>query len=165
MKDIIQFHIDNDYYVNVKSLPNMTGCFVHFPHNYFLEHPETNITYLIESDPLRIEIYETIPGKEMRSNSILVTKSSARLLVLEDILLRTLVRKIAQVLIIVDKTAEKNVFDALHLTLDEEDALLEKELLGKFRNLILGKVDNNILNHELAEGYRLVLNCFENGGL
>jgi hypothetical protein len=165
VKDIIQFHIDNNYYVNVKSIPDMIGCFVHFPSNYFLERSETNITYLIEPDPIHIEIYEMAPGKDMHSHTVPATWSSARLLVLEDILLRTLARKIAQTLIVVDDTEGKNVFDALRLELDAEDALLEKELLSKFREMILGKVDTDILNHELAEGYRLVLNCFESGGL
>ena len=130
-----------------------------------LEQPEAHITYLIESQPLRIEVYDLEEGSEINVHKITVPRSCARILVLEDILLRTIKRKIAQCLIVVDKSKNKNVFDALALEMDAGALTLEKELLLKFRELVMGKVENNILNDELAEGYRLILNCFENGGL
>lgn len=165
MNDIIQFHIDHKYYVDVKTIPKMVGCMVSFPANQFAEQPEAHITYLIESKPLRIEVYDLEEGSEINVRKVQVTRSCARILVLEDILLRTLKRKIAQCLIVVDKSKQKNVFDALALEMDAGALTLEKELLLKFRELILGKVDTDILNDELAEGYRLILDCFENGGL
>lgn len=165
MNNIIQFHIDHGYYVNVKTLSNIIGCAVNFPPNYIINQPGSNITYLIENNPLRIEVYDLEDGHEINFHSLKVTKSSARVLVLEDILLRTLKRKIAQCLILVDENNNKNIFDTLLLEMDDEVLELEKRLLLKFRELILGKVDTEIENIELAKGYRLVLDCFENGGL
>jgi len=165
VNNIIQFHIDHNYYVNVKSLPKMAGCCVEFPANHFEKRPKNTVTYLIETNPFRIEIYEVEDGTNLNVRKVDATQSSARVLVLEDILLRTLSRKLAQCLIIVDGTEGKNVFDALSFTMGTRELELEKELLYKFRELILGKVDNEVEDPELAEGYRLVLNCFENGGL
>jgi hypothetical protein len=163
--DVIKFHIDNNYYVDVKSLPKMQGCCVTFPANHAAKYAETTITYLLENTPWIIEKYELIHGQNLNVRKIPTTKSSIRILVLEDILLRTIARKLAQRLIIVDKTEGKNVFDALSLEMEGESLVLERDLLSKFRDLIMGKVNHNIENPELLEGYRLVLNCFENGGL
>jgi hypothetical protein len=162
---IIQFHIDSGYYVKVKPLPKLAGCITTFPANKLTAQTETNRTYLINTDPSYIEIFHLEVGKDIISKKIHIDKIAMRLLILEDILLQTLARKISKKLILVEGDADRSVFTILDVALDEEELALEKELCLKFRELLAGKVWYDVANSKFAECYKIVLECFENGGL
>lgn len=165
MNKVIQFHIDSGYYVKVKPLPKMAGCFAVFPENKFTAQTEANRTYIINTEPSHIEMFHLDYGKDIISKKIHIDKIAIRLLILEDILLQTLARKISKSLILVENSYDTNVFNILDIPMDEEELELEKELCLKFRELLAGKVWHDVANSKFVECYRVVLECFENGGL
>jgi hypothetical protein len=159
--DIIKFHIDNNYYVNIIPITKLIGCQAQFPANILLNVPETTITYLIEQDPLRIEIYEN----NIKPHNVVIPKYSARLLVLVDILMRTIARNLSPALILVEDAKEKTVFDTLDLELSTSDQDAEKKMLILLRNFLVSGEAENDIEETLLDGYRMMLDCFENGGL
>ena len=166
MNKITLFHIEHKYYIQVKPLPNMIGCIVRFPCNSFINKQEINRTYIINNDPYNIELFNVEKGKQIIQKRIYAQKIAVRVLILQDILLKTLSYNISTKLILVENgKIQKNIFKALNVDMDENDILLEKELCLKFRNLLSGKVENDIDNVEIAKSYRQLLECFEKGEL
>ncbi len=164
MNKITQFHIDHGYYVKIKPLPKMIGCFATFPANRLMSQPEANRTYIVNTEPSCIEVFHIDYGSDIISKKIHSDKFSLRLLILEDILLQTVARKMSRNLILVDGTDEKSVFTLLDVMMSQEELDLEKELCLRFRELLSGKVEYDV-DASIADSYKKVLECFENGGL
>ncbi len=165
MNPIIQFHRDSGYYVKVQPLPKMAGCMATFPTNRLTIQPETKRTYIVNAEANFIELFNLDCGKDIISKKVHVNKIAMRLLILEDILLQSLARKISKNLILVEDSDDRSVFTILDVLMDQEELELEKELCLKFRELLSGKVWYGVENSRFAECYQIVLECFENGGL
>lgn len=164
MNSLIQFHIDHHYYVHIKPIAGTIGFTAHFPANIFHKMSSLDRTYIVCNDGEDIEIFDRVDFKQSKSRNFTVTKFSMRVLILQDVLLQTLARKMSQRLIVVDKEAYENIFEILKVDLTPDEALLEKELCIKFRELILGRIDRNIKD-DLAASYDMLIKCFEKGGL
>lgn len=161
LNKIIKFHIDHKYYVSIKSIPNMSGCVVHFPANLINNKPELNKTYLINDK--EIEIYSQKCGQDIVKKSIQTAKYGMRLLIMGDILLKSLERGISRHLIVIEPP-NKNLFELLTLSINKEELMLERELCVNFRDLLLGKVSSSV-KPELVECYKQIVKCFEEGEL
>lgn len=157
MQELLQFHIDHNYYINIQAVPNTIGCIVNFPPNLFLHKPEIKRLYLINEDLAYIDIYHTEHNKTISKN-IKIEKFGIRLLILEDVSLITVKMGMSTKLIL------GNLFTILKINMTKEELELEKNLCIKFRELLIGK-ENVCVIEELNNCYRKVLECFENGGL
>jgi hypothetical protein len=159
---LIKFHIDHNYYVKIKPLPRMIGCVVEFPKNIIKKLPEINRSYII-NDKL-IDIFHVETGKDIDTKSVSISKFGIRLLIMEDILIRTIQRQISRKLIFVENRIKDSIFDVLKIDMNKDELILEKELCLIFRGLLAGKVDYEV-KKEIEESYRVLFNCFESGGL
>lgn len=160
MNDILKFHIQNNYYVKVSRVPKTKGCIVVFPQDLIRNYIKTIRTYII-TDNDEIEIYNQEDDK-IESSVVQAHKINIRLLLFEDILLRTLNRGISRHLIKIE--GEKNLFTLLDLGLNKEELEKENSLCLYFRKLLIGKVENDV-SLELEKPYLQIVECFENGGL
>ena len=160
---IKQFHIKHQYYVSVKPIPNMPGCITCFPQNLINNKLELNKTYLIDEANEEIEIYSQSCGKDITKKVIKTFKYGIRLLIMGDILLKSLDRGISRHLIVVEPP-EKNLFELLRLSINKEELVLEKELCVNFRELLLGRINNDV-KPEVVDCYRQIVKCFEQGEL
>jgi hypothetical protein len=160
MNKIIKFHIDNDYYVKIKPLPNLVGCCAIFPPNLLTNQPGYFKTYIVGENPDSIEVF--VSPSTFPSKIIYAHKTIIRLLITEDILLNTVKRGISRHLMIIDGGLN-NVFNVLKIQLSPAELELEKDLCIRFRELLLGKDRKGVaLDYS---GFEEVLKCFENGGL
>ena len=161
MKKVISFHIKNGYYVKVKPVPNIAGCFVTFPTNLIYSLGELSKTYIINRDRYEIEVYELEKKEKIHSKVIHADKYNVRLLIIQDILLKTLLRNMSKSLIVAE--GEKTIFDMLSISLDKEDAEIEKVLCLKFSSLLEGEIEHDI-DSKIKSSYLQLLKFFESGG-
>jgi hypothetical protein len=162
MNKIVKFHIDNNYYVNIKSISNFVGCTSTFPPNLFTHQPGYIKTYTVNEEQSFIEVFSSINKQKCRR--IDVNKTAIRLLITEDILLNTIKRGMSRHLIVIDGGKYNNTFHILKINLTKEELEEEKDLCIRFRKLLLGK-DRKESNGIDISGFEEVLECFENGGL
>jgi hypothetical protein len=162
--DIVKFHIDHNYYVSIKSIPDTIGFTALFPKNIFARMPELHRTYIICNDGESLEVFDRVESKRCKSTVIDATKFSSRVFILEDVLLKTIAYKMSQKLLVIEGTTSKNILDLLPLQLNDADTALEQELCIKFRDLVLGRIDRNI-RYDLAPSYDMLVKFFEKGGL
>ena len=153
--NVIQFHIDHKCYVRIKPLNKEIGCIVSFPKNKLKDIKENTITYILDKNTYQIEVYSI---HNVKPKIIQANKINIRLLVVEDIILKTFALDLNKDLIIVDD--KKKLFEVLSINIDNEDLKKEQFLCKKFRSLLSGEVDDL----EDVEGYQQLVNVFENGG-
>ena len=165
INELKKFHIDNNYYVNIKPLDKMLGCYVFFPENVLQNKKSVTRTYIISEDYQEIEVFHTENDKTT-SKTTTTKRFNTRLLILEDILLRSISRNISKDLVLIDGgKIQSNIFEIVGVKLSQEDLKLEKELCEFFLVLLDGKAVENIEDPVLLNGYEQVLECFEKGGL
>ena len=163
MNQLVQFHIDHNYYIKIRPLPKINGCIAIFPHNLFIPKPIIKRTYIINENPICVDVYNTEHNKTT-SKKIDTEKFGIRLLVLEDVLLRTIGMGMSTKLIIVENTEKGDIFSLLKLDMTTEELELERDLCIEFRKLLTGKEKCEVKDR-LSDCYERVLECFENGGL
>jgi hypothetical protein len=165
LEKIKDFHIQNNYYVNIQPLKTSLGCVVNFPKNVIHNFKNVDITYMISHNYDNIDIFY-VEESETKSKNIQTLIFNTRLLILEDILLKSLQRGISKELVVIDSNRIKsNIFSIIGVKLSEEHLNLEKELCSVFLKLLEGNIIKDIKDDLLLKGYEQVFNCFENGGL
>lgn len=159
MKNIIDFHKNNGYYVNISPIPKTTGCIVNFPANLIHNFPPITKTYIITNSG-EIELYNKV-DKDTKLVNINTNKLNARLLVFQDIFLKATKRGFSRHLIIVEN--HNDLFSLLNIPMTDEELALEKELFLLFRKILEGKVMTDV-KKELEKSYLQIVYYFENGG-
>ena len=159
MNDIVKFHIKHGYYVKVEALPNLMGCSAIFPANVLYERDVIEKTYVLNIDPVSIDIYTLEWGKPIVSKNVLAYKTNIRLLVLQDLMLYAYSMGLSKDLIVIQDG--KTLFELLALDNTKEELTLETELCKSFRKMLAGDIDAT----SNVEGYQQVLTCFEERGL
>ena len=134
--DIVQFHIQNEYYVKIEPL-NSVGCQAHFPVNILNNVPQITKVYMLNEDSIDLHIY--INDELVTSTNIETEKIQARLVVIQDILLFANTLEITPALIIV----EDDLMKMLDIGLTKEEREQEKELFVIFRDLVSSGVVTN----------------------
>ena len=115
MKKIIQFHIDNNYCVDVKPIPNLVGCCATFPPNILTNQPGYIKTYIVSEYPSYVEVLSSLDKQKTRR--IDIDRIVIRLLITEDILLNTINRGLSRHLIVIDGGAKNNTFHIIKINL------------------------------------------------
>lgn len=154
--DILKFHVQHNYYVQVLPIKNTPGCIVTFPNNILLNKKSVVKTYVLYSNPYVIELYTKI-GDDIQTKIIEASSINIRLLVCIDIFLKTNELKMSKKLIALEQT-NKTLFDILEVKQNSKEKKLETQLCFKFREMLEGNVPSSEIDS-------LVVQCFENGGL
>lgn len=159
MKNIINFHVKNGCYVEIKSLQKINGCFVNFPKNILYNIDPVSKTYIVDEYGWNIELYITKFRRNIASKKIPTLQSNIRLLILQDIILYTFSLGLSKDLIVIENN--KKLFDIIKLNVEKEELEKERKLCHNLKQMLLGERApyNNL------EGFSQVLECFENGGL
>lgn len=164
MIDIVKFHIDHKYYVSIKPIKDVIGFTALFPKNVLTKLPQLHRTYIVCNDGESIEVFDRVESQKCTSIMIDATRFSSRILILEDVLLKTIAYKMSQKLLVIEGSQSKNILELLRFPMSDVEIALEQELCIKFRDLVLGRIDRNI-RFDLAPSYDMLVKFFEKGGL
>jgi len=154
--NIRDFHVQNNYYVQVIPIKNTSGCIVTFPNNVLLGQESIVKTYVLYSNPYVIELY-TKKQDDIQTKIIDTNSLNIRLLVLTDIFLHANRLRMSKELIVLEQT-KKTLFDILEVEQTSEEKQLETKLCFKFREVLDGNVPTGEIDGQIVQ-------CFENGGL
>lgn len=171
-KEIINFHIENGYFIKAQRMKKANGIFVEYPKSILVTGPMEPFISCYFVEDKKIKIMREKEQKEGQSKEIDVPNFAARTLIAEDILLEIIRLKLDHnLLFCFDKAGEllddyNNLVDLLDNPTSFEDLASEKIFLGMLKDVLLG-LDGSIQAEQfyLQDGYKIMKRIFDNGGI
>lgn len=160
MDKLLEFHVNNKYYVNVTKIEN--GCIGVFPANYFKEMSSELVSYKILDNILRVTVNNN------NSVDYDIPTYIHRLTILSDIIIKAKHRQIPTSLILIsDKDAYYNsLLKVLPAPKDENNKKLEESALMVYNDIMMGLFDLTSANKlGIERGYKFLQSLLENGGI
>lgn len=171
-QELINFHIQNGYFIKVQHNKASNGCFVEYPKSLLSSNVINDFIscYFIENNKIK-KINEK--DKEAgNSKCIDIPNYAARTIIAEDILLQTIKLKLNHNLIVCfDKNGNilkeiNNLVDVLDKLEDSCDKSQELLLLNLLKDTLLGlDCSQQAQQLFLQDGYRIMKKIFDNGGM
>jgi hypothetical protein len=131
---------------------------VDFPANKFDNIPSLCRTYIFDLETNKIELYIINGSEKIIHKTIQACKNNIRLLILQDIFLKTASLGLSKELIILKNT--DHLFKILIVPQTPDEKHQEQLLCQAFLDLLAG----NIVINSNIEGYQQLVSCLETGG-